>query len=69
MAVIESKLLRVKEVAERLSVHPETVYRLVCNSELASVRVGRAVRISEAALEQFKASQTQVAKPPLRLRF
>jgi len=45
-----SKLLTVKEVAERLRLHPMTVRRHIKSGRLKATRIGRAVRVSEDAL-------------------
>lgn len=45
--------LTADEVATRLRVSRMTVYRLVHTDELAHVRVGRAVRISEEGLARY----------------
>jgi excisionase family DNA binding protein len=46
-------LLRVPEVASRLSLTERTVWRLLASGDLPSVRIGRSVRISPRDLEQF----------------
>jgi excisionase family DNA binding protein len=46
-------LLTVRGAAERLSVHPDTVRRLLDRGDLPRVRVGRAVRIREDDLESY----------------
>lgn len=51
--VISGTLLTVDETARRLRLHPDTVYRMVSRSEILSRRVGRLIRIPEAALEAF----------------
>ena len=54
MAVIkESRLLRVKEVADALSVSNMTIYRLIRDGELRAVRVGHGWRISEGDLAAY----------------
>lgn len=54
-----TKYLSVAEVADRLRVSKMTVYRLVHNAELVSVRVGRSVRIPEPAYEDFLSDNTK----------
>lgn len=51
------KLLRPKEVAERLAVSDRTIYRLVDEGKIASYRIGGAVRISEEDLEAYLESR------------
>ena len=47
-------MLKVQEVANRLSVSAQTVYRLIDNGELPAIRVGRhRLRVEEQALERF----------------
>ena len=43
-------LLTVKNVAKRLQVSERTVHRLIDAGELAVIRIGRSVRITETAL-------------------
>ncbi|MEP7172436.1 MAG: helix-turn-helix domain-containing protein [Aestuariivirga sp.] len=47
------RLLTIKDVAERLQVSCRTIHRLVANGNLAVIRIGRAIRISEEALRAF----------------
>lgn len=47
-------MLSVKQVAQELSAHPATVYRLIADRKLAAKRIGeRALRIEAAALDRF----------------
>jgi excisionase family DNA binding protein len=46
-------LLRVKDVAERLNVATKTVYRKITYGQLKVIRVGRAIRISEDAVNDY----------------
>jgi excisionase family DNA binding protein len=69
MAVESERLLTVREVAERLRVHPITVRRLIASGRLAAVRIGRAVRVREAdvgALSRPGESRARAAyrRPP-----
>jgi excisionase family DNA binding protein len=47
VAIENECLLTVREVAERLHLHPITVRRLIASGRLAAVRIGRAVRVRE----------------------
>lgn len=47
------RLLKIPEVAERLSVVPRTVRRLIDLGELPTCRIGRAVRIAEEDLARY----------------
>jgi excisionase family DNA binding protein len=46
-------LLTIKDVAERLQMSGRTIHRLVASGGLAVIRIGRSVRVSEAALKAF----------------
>jgi excisionase family DNA binding protein len=46
-------LLTVNEVAELLSLSVRTVHKLVASDRLATVRIGRCVRFSRTALDDF----------------
>ena len=49
-----ARLLTVKQVADQLQVHPQTVYKLISRRQLASVRLGsRARRVPEHALDAY----------------
>lgn len=56
----EPLLLRTSEVARLLSLSRTTIHELVNSGQLPAVRVGRAIRISRAAVERF-IEQHQVA--------
>ncbi len=45
--------LSVKETARRLGVCPKTVYRLCWNRLLRHIKIGRALRIPEDALDEY----------------
>jgi excisionase family DNA binding protein len=60
----EDRLLTVNEVAERLRLHPITVRRHIKAGRLRAVRVGRAVRVSEAELRRFSGGDAQYAPGP-----
>ena len=58
----ESTLLTLKEVQQITKLGRTTVYELVRNGELATVRIGlRSVRVRRAALEQFIADREHSA--------
>jgi len=52
-----SALVSVREVADQLGVHPETIRRLIHDGRLDAVRVGRVLRVHRAALDSFLARQ------------
>jgi excisionase family DNA binding protein len=56
---VPETFLTVKEVARRLSVGRTTIYELIAKRELAAIRIGRARRIPESALERWLAQQMQ----------
>jgi excisionase family DNA binding protein len=59
-------LLSVREVADRLGVHPETIRRLIHEGRMSAVRVGRVLRVARADVELFV--DRQRVKPTPRPR-
>jgi excisionase family DNA binding protein len=58
-------LLDVNEVARRLGTEPRFVRRLIAERRIEYHKVGRHVRISEAALDDFiKAGRVEAVKRP-----
>ena len=59
----KSVLLTVPEVAVRIRRHPVAVYNSLRNGDLPlpTVRIGRSVRVTEAALLAFIEDHTQAA--------
>ena len=58
MAAVDGQgLYSVRDVANQLGVHPETIRRLIHDGRLDAVRVGRVLRVHAAALEGFLARQ------------
>ncbi len=57
----QEKLMKAKDVAERLDVHEETVRKWLRTGEMQGVFLGRrgGYRISEEALAAFEASRTK----------
>jgi excisionase family DNA binding protein len=53
----ESSLVSVREVADQLGVHPETIRRLIHDGRLDAVRIGRVLRVHRDALDRFLARQ------------
>jgi excisionase family DNA binding protein len=49
------QVLKVKEVAGELRVGINQAYELIQRGEIRSVRIGRAVRVTREALEEFLA--------------
>ena len=49
------QVLKVKEVAGELRVGINQAYELIQRGEIRSVRIGRAVRVTRSALEEFLA--------------
>jgi excisionase family DNA binding protein len=50
-------LYSVREVADRLGVHPETVRRLIHEGRLDAVRIGRVLRVDSGSLQGFLLNQ------------
>jgi len=50
-------LLTVKEAAARLALGRTTLYELIARRELKTIKIGRARRVPESALEQWIAQQ------------
>jgi excisionase family DNA binding protein len=48
-----STLYSVRDVADRLGVHPETIRRLIHDGRLDAVRVGRVLRVDGGAFAGF----------------
>ena len=48
-----ARLLRIEDVADRLSVSRSMAWKLIACRQLRSVRIGRAVRIRPADLEPY----------------
>jgi excisionase family DNA binding protein len=57
-------LLKASEIAKILNVSTNLVYRLIQDGDLPSVRLGRAVRVKPADLEQFITRKTQGRTEP-----
>jgi excisionase family DNA binding protein len=51
------QVLKVKEVAGELRVGINQAYELIQRGEIRSVRIGRAVRVTREALDDFKAGR------------
>jgi excisionase family DNA binding protein len=52
-----TELYSVRQVADRLGVHPETIRRLIHDGRLDAVRIGRVLRIDAGALSVYLARQ------------
>jgi excisionase family DNA binding protein len=50
-------LYTVRQVADRLGVHPETIRRLIHDGRLDAVRVGRVLRVHRQAVDAFLVRQ------------
>lgn len=44
----------VKDTAELLNVHPNTIYRMVSRGEMVAYRIGRVIRIEDTEIERLK---------------
>lgn len=63
---METVLLRISEVMERLAVGQTKVYELMSGGDLRSVKVGRSRRVPSDELERFMA-ELDASRPNLRL--
>ncbi|MGD0321342.1 MAG: helix-turn-helix domain-containing protein [Acidimicrobiales bacterium] len=59
----KSCLLSVQDVAERLAIGKTTVYKIIADGRLRSVRIDRARRVPEEALAEFVSGAGQVRAP------
>ncbi len=57
VGVNDTSLYSVRDVANRLGVHPETVRRLIHDGRLDAVRVGRVLRVDSDSFHGFLVSQ------------
>ncbi len=55
----EERLLKLPEVSARLSLSRTAIYRLMARGEIHPVRIGGALRFSEAAVNRFIQRLTQ----------
>ena len=53
----QPELVSVRDVADQLGVHPETIRRLIHDGRLDAVRVGRVLRVHREAVDSFLARQ------------
>lgn len=63
---METGLLRIPEVMDRLAVGQTKVYELMSGGELRSVKIGRSRRVPSGELEKFIA-KLDASRPNLRL--
>jgi excisionase family DNA binding protein len=63
MANDEARFLTVREVAERLQLHPITVRRHIAAGRIRAVRIGRAVRVPQDEVDKFGRREAHVAEP------
>lgn len=54
---VTESLYSVRQVADTLGVHPETIRRLIHDGRLEAVRIGRVLRVDADALAGFVARQ------------
>ena len=48
-----TRLLTVKQAAERLGISPSKLYRMTWSGEIYTQRIGRAVRVPETAIHEL----------------
>ena len=56
--MVEYKFYTVKEVADLLQIHWQSVLTYIKNGKLEAVRLGKGYRISETALQKFIADHS-----------
>jgi excisionase family DNA binding protein len=54
-----SVTLTVKDIAERLKIGRNTAYELMNQRDFPSFRIGKCIRITEVAFEEFLKNQTK----------
>lgn len=48
-----TKMLTIQEVQERLNISKSLAYKLIRLGEISSIRIGRALRVPQDALDQW----------------
>jgi len=61
---MERVFLRAEEVAKRLQISRAQAYMLIRRGQIPSIRLGRSVRVPEAALDAWIAEQLQDTMKP-----
>lgn len=54
-----NELLTIAEVAERLKLSPQTIYKMIKDRTLPAIRVGSQWRISEQKIQEWLDARTQ----------
>ena len=57
--------MNLKQAAQRLAVHYQTVYRWVRDGELSAVKVGNRYEVSDAAIDQFLSRRASLSNVPI----
>jgi excisionase family DNA binding protein len=57
-------LLTIAQVQDELQVGRTTIYRMIQTEELATVRIGRSVRIPRTVLDEWLRNRLTSATPP-----
>jgi excisionase family DNA binding protein len=60
--IMEHRLLKAEEVARRLAIGKATAYMLMAAGQLPTIRIGKSVRVSERALNEWIDNQTTDSK-------
>lgn len=63
-ATFTNRLLLIDQASEKLNVSRSTVYRLIGSGHLHAVKIGKSVRIPEAAVEQLIADAPRAKIAP-----
>ena len=61
----QDQIYTIKELSDRLRVHPTTIYRLLRRGELPAFRVGSNWRFSQSALERWETGQSSEGFTPV----
>jgi excisionase family DNA binding protein len=64
--IVGETLLTIKQVAARLALGRTTVYELITKQEIRTIKIGRARRVPESAVEQWIAQQVLDQEPEMQ---
>ena len=60
---IEKMAFSIRETAEAIGCHPNTVYELVAAGKIPSIKLGRKILISKLELSKWLAGQSNTTPP------
>ncbi|MGB7726316.1 MAG: helix-turn-helix domain-containing protein [Dehalococcoidales bacterium] len=61
---VEKMAYSIRETAEAIGLHPNTVYELVQEGKIPSIKLGRKILVSKIELAKFLAGQSNQQQPP-----